>query len=156
MVPVLVKPLTVVVSVIARGVTAAGSVSVSCRAVSTVRATSWRLYRDTQDTPLRTEVLDRNRYHFTVTGRELIQGEAPAELYTDVPLSCEYTVRDTPHPTERSNSVTVRVYQSAGLLWRHILSALVFLAAIGLLIEHFISHTPITGLRLNHPPFINQ
>ncbi|KAJ8355028.1 hypothetical protein SKAU_G00225950 [Synaphobranchus kaupii] len=92
----------------------------------------------------RGEVLDGNRYHFTVTGRELIQGEAPAELYTDVPLSCEYPVQDTPHPTERSNSVTVRVYQSAGLLWRHILSALVLFAAVGLLIEHFISHTPIT------------
>ncbi|KAJ8355027.1 hypothetical protein SKAU_G00225940 [Synaphobranchus kaupii] len=72
MVSVLVKPLTAVVSVSARGVTAAGSISVSCTAESTVSR------------------------------------------------------------------------ESAGLLWRHILSALVLLAAIGLLIEHFISHTPIT------------
>ncbi|XP_064176635.1 uncharacterized protein LOC135247274 isoform X2 [Anguilla rostrata] len=34
--------------------------------------------------------------------------------------------------------------KSARLLWRHILSALVVLAAIGILIEYFISHTPTT------------
>ncbi|KAJ8355033.1 hypothetical protein SKAU_G00226000 [Synaphobranchus kaupii] len=39
----------------------------------------------------------------------------------------------------------VTVVVSAGLLWRHILSVLVLLAAIGLLIEHFISHTPSTA-----------
>ncbi|KAJ8355029.1 hypothetical protein SKAU_G00225960 [Synaphobranchus kaupii] len=43
----------------------------------------------------------------------------------------------------------VTVVVSAGLLWRHILSVLVLLAAIGLLIEHFISHTPSTGIVLH-------
>ncbi|XP_064165349.1 uncharacterized protein LOC135240051 isoform X8 [Anguilla rostrata] len=45
---------------------------------------------------------------------------------------------------------------SARFLWRHILSALVLLAAIGILIEYFISHTPTTGLCLNCPPIISQ
>ncbi|XP_064176641.1 uncharacterized protein LOC135247275 isoform X3 [Anguilla rostrata] len=51
-----------------------------------------------------------------------------------------YTTTDNPQ-----TAVTDSPSESAKFLWRHILSVLVLLAAIGILIEYFISHTPTTG-----------
>ncbi|XP_064176439.1 uncharacterized protein LOC135247109 isoform X2 [Anguilla rostrata] len=52
---------------------------------------------------------------------------------------------DCAEAKNKDQSGRTKDQKSARFLWRHILSALVLLAAIGILIEYFISHTPTTG-----------
>ncbi|XP_035264810.1 uncharacterized protein LOC118222935 [Anguilla anguilla] len=51
---------------------------------------------------------------------------------------------DCAEAKNKDQSGRTKDQKSARFLWRHILSALVLLAAIGILIEYFISHTPTT------------
>ncbi|KAL4616707.1 hypothetical protein GN956_G21633 [Arapaima gigas] len=63
------------ISVSAAGVTEAGSVTVTCVAPPTVGGTTWRLYRDTQDSPFMTKTEEQNRVQFT---REQVDTHTPS------------------------------------------------------------------------------
>ncbi|XP_036394145.1 uncharacterized protein si:ch211-11c3.9 [Megalops cyprinoides] len=105
-----VKPEPAVLSVSAEGVTEQGSISVSCIAPSTARVVSWRLYSDTQHSPLRNDTRGGGRVRFTVTGRELLQGATLFRLYTIARVSCDYTEMETLAVSQRSDSAAVKVY----------------------------------------------
>ncbi|KAL4601652.1 hypothetical protein GN956_G25690, partial [Arapaima gigas] len=92
------------ISVSAAGVTEAGSVTVTCVAPPTVGGTTWRLYRDTQDSPFMTKTEEQNRVQFTVSGRDLLQGTT----HTVVQLSCEYTETGT-NVSQRSSQKELKV-----------------------------------------------
>ncbi|KAI1885843.1 hypothetical protein AGOR_G00207950 [Albula goreensis] len=81
---------------------------------------------------------------YTVSGISLVTSTSSKPVTKPTsppPQKTEKVTKPTPRPTRKTKK------ESAMFLWRHILSAVVLLAVIGFLIEHFLSHTSTADAR---------
>ncbi|XP_061118926.1 uncharacterized protein LOC133142024 isoform X1 [Conger conger] len=109
---------------------------VHCKAPAGTTGAYFLLYSSATDTPLRATRAggEERAVTFSVPYRP-----GPSQAYC-----CRYRTLSKWSDCVGAEAQRETATNPNRLLWRHILSALVLLAAIGFLIEHFLSHRPIT------------